>query len=145
MEPTFAPVHRPRPAAIPAARPGALAPLPLAFAGVLLGLMASLPGLSTAPAGAAVMGGARARPYAESVQTTRQAAAAVLARSGAESCLRGKLTNALLGLSASCAADGQRNALCQLADQAVVQLHWPLTFMDDTARRLLALIEPGEA
>jgi hypothetical protein len=112
---------------------------------MLLGLAASLPALGPAQAGGAVMGGARAIPYAESVQVTRKAAEAVLARSGAESCLRGKLTNALLGLSASCDAAGQRNALCELADQAVVQLHWPLSFMDDTSRRLLALIQDPDA
>ncbi|SBO44747.1 hypothetical protein [Cyanobium sp. NIES-981] len=133
---------------LPSAPPGrvALAParagrrVPGAGATVLLGLLACWSVLGVAPAEAAVMGGARVRPYAESVQATRKAAEAVLARSGAESCLRGKLTNALLGLSASCGASGERNALCQLADQAVVQLHWPLSFMDDTARRLLELI-----
>lgn len=135
----------PRPLQAMPRRQGRARNLPLACGGMLLGLAASLPALGPAPAGGAVMGGARALPYAESVQVTRKAAEAVLARSGAESCLRGKLTNALLGLSASCGAAGQRNALCELADQAVVQLHWPLSFMDDTSRRLLELIKDAEA
>jgi hypothetical protein len=101
---------------------------------------------SVAPSGvsAAVMGGARALPYPEAVQVTRRAAEAVLDRSGKESCLRGKLTNALLGLSASCGAAGESNALCALADRAVVQLSWPLDFMDETSRGLLELIKAGE-
>lgn len=86
---------------------------------------------------AAPMGAARARPYEEAVVLTRQAATAVLARSGRESCLRGKLTGALLGLSASCEAGNHRNALCDLADRAVVVPVWSLPFMDETARQLL--------
>lgn len=86
-----------------------------------------------------VAGGAKARPYVQAVQHTRKAAEAVLSRGGAESCLRGKLTNALLGLSASCATAGQNNSLCQLADQAVVQLNWTLPFMDTTSQQVLDL------
>ncbi|WP_225875756.1 hypothetical protein [Cyanobium sp. NS01] len=90
-------------------------------------------------------GGAKARPYYQAVQHTRKAAEAVLSRGGAESCLRGKLTNALLGLSASCEAAGQSNRLCQLADQAVVQLNWTLPFMDSTSRQLLDLSASGRS
>ncbi len=90
-------------------------------------------------------GGAKARPYDQAVQHTRKAAEAVLSRGGAESCLRGKLTNALLGLSASCEAAGQSNRLCQLADQAVVQLNWTLPFMDSTSRQLLDLSASGRS
>jgi hypothetical protein len=71
---------------------------------------------------------------------TQKAAEAVLARSGAESCLRGKLTKALLGLSASCEAGGLSTPLCVLADRAVVVPVWSLPFMDQTARQLLAQI-----
>jgi hypothetical protein len=91
-------------------------------------------------AGAATLGLARAQPYNQAVASTRQAAQAVLARSGKESCLRGKLTRALLGLSASCEAGGLSNALCDLAERAVVVPVWSLPFMDATARELLEQI-----
>lgn len=65
--------------------------------------------LSLSSARAAVMGAAKALPYAEAVDRTHTAAEAVLAGAGAETCLRGKLTNALLGLSSSCEAIGERN------------------------------------
>ncbi|AFY28708.1 hypothetical protein [Cyanobium gracile] len=92
----------------------------------------------------AVMGAPKALPYAEAVSRTHTAAEAVLAGAGAESCLRGKLTNALLGLSSSCEAKGERNPLCQLADKAVVVTPMTLAFMRDTSTRLLALID-GDA
>lgn len=88
----------------------------------------------------AVMGAPKALPYAEAVSRTHTAAEAVLASAGAESCLRGKLTNALLGLSSSCEARGERNPLCQLADKAVVVTPMSLAFMRDTATQLLVLI-----
>jgi hypothetical protein len=96
-------------------------------------------GMATVAAQAGVLGGARALPYAQAVVRSRGAAEAVRDRAGAESCLRGKLTNALLGLSASCQAERQDNALCRLADDAVVQLSWPLAFMDATATQVLEL------
>ncbi len=104
-----------------------------------------------AVAGVLVLGGGLApaavaappvRPYAEAVDRTRQAANAVLARSGDEACLRGKLTNALLGLSASCKADAQSGELCGLARSAAVVTPMSLRFMDDTSRRLLELTSP---
>ncbi|MFQ6538676.1 MULTISPECIES: hypothetical protein [Aphanothece] len=110
--------------------------LPLALLLVVLGA----PGVE-----AAIMGGPKARPYGESVERTRKAAEAVLGRRGTETCLRGKLTNALLGLSASCAASGERNGLCNLADTAVVQMGWSLEFMDATARDLLQLMSAAPA
>ncbi|MCT0201300.1 hypothetical protein KQ302_12190 [Synechococcus sp. CS-602] len=76
---------------------------------------------------------------AESVKTTRAAAVAILAKSGNEHCLRGKLTNALLGLSSSCEAEGQRSALCSFSDRVVVTTGWSVTFMENTAKELLAL------
>ena len=74
------------------------------------------------------------------IQHTSQAARAVLSRGGAESCLRGKLTRVLLELSSSCERNGVRDALCRLADQAVVVTPMSLSFMDQTAQRLLDLI-----
>ncbi len=97
--------------------------------------------LSLSSARAAVMGAAKALPYAEAVDRTHTAAEAVLAGAGAETCLRGKLTNALLGLSSSCEATGERNPLCRLADKAAVVTPMSLAFMRDTATQLLALID----
>jgi hypothetical protein len=91
----------------------------------------------------AVMGAPKALPYPEAVSRTHTAAEAVLAGAGAETCLRGKLTNALLGLSSSCEAKGERNPLCQLADSASVVTPMSLAFMRDTATRLLTLIDGG--
>lgn len=84
-------------------------------------------------------------PYDQAVANTDKAARAVLARAGRETCLRGKLTRALLGLSGSCEASGQRNALCTLADRAVVVTPMTLGFMDDTSRQLLELMHPSAA
>jgi hypothetical protein len=78
----------------------------------------------------------------EAVDQSRQAATAVLARSGDEACLRGKLTNALLRLSSSCKAAGADGELCDLARSAAVVTPMTLRFMDDTSRRLLELSSP---
>lgn len=101
--------------------------------------------LSLSSARAAVMGAPKALPYAEAVDRTHAAAEAVLAGAGAETCLRGKLTNALLGLSSSCEAKGERNPLCQLADKAAVVTPMSLAFMRDTSTQLLALIDAPAA
>jgi hypothetical protein len=83
-------------------------------------------------------------PYSEAVARTDKAARAVLARAGRESCLRGKLTNALLGLSRSCEQEARRDEnLCALADRAVVVTPMSVAFMDETSRELLRLIAPG--
>jgi hypothetical protein len=84
-------------------------------------------------------------PYDQAVANTDTAARAVLARGGRETCLRGKLTRALLGLSSSCEASGTRNALCSLADKAVVVTPMSLSFMDETSHQLLELIHPSSA
>ena len=78
-------------------------------------------------------------PFPEAVQASRVAAEAVLDRSGTEHCLRGKLTNALLGLSSSCEAHGQRSELCSFADRLVVTTGWSVAFMEASARQLLQL------
>jgi len=85
-----------------------------------------------APAKAAI-------PYPQAVSESRKAAQAVLDHAGAETCLRGKLTKVLLRLSASCEAAAERNALCSLADKAIVVTPMSLTFMEDTAHQLLDL------
>lgn len=92
---------------------------------------------------AAVVGGPKAYPYEQAVGTSLKAAEAVLGQTGTETCLRGKLTNAMLGLSASCEASGQRGPLCQLADQAaVITGLWSLDAMEDTARQVIKLAAP---
>ena len=88
--------------------------------------------LAFSPAKAAI-------PYAQAVIESRKAAQAVLAQAGAETCLRGKLTKVLLRLSASCEASAQHNALCKLADKAVVVTPMSLTFMKETAHQLIDL------
>lgn len=84
-------------------------------------------------------------PFSQAVANSEAAAKAVLARAGRETCLRGKLTRALLGLSNSCEASGTRNPLCSLADKAVVVTPMSLAFMDETAQQLLDLIQPGRS
>ena len=73
----------------------------------------------------------------------RQAATAVLAGAGAETCLRGKITRALLGLADSCTAAAEHGPLCALAEQAVVVTPMSLAFMRDTSRQILALSPPA--
>ncbi|MFO8236666.1 MAG: hypothetical protein R6U00_00125 [Prochlorococcaceae cyanobacterium] len=120
---------------IPRSRPGPARWLSrAAAAAVLAGFGTGL------PAAAAVMGGARALPYDQALGRTRAAAQAVLDRRGTQSCLRGKLTNALLTMVASCEAAGARNPLCELSNRAVVQPTWSVPFMEDTAREVLELI-----
>ncbi|MFN5163061.1 MAG: hypothetical protein ACK5IA_14485, partial [Cyanobacteriota bacterium] len=85
--------------------------------GLLLGLLLWA-GAASVQAGTAGSNGVL--PYPEAVRRSRLAAEAVLARGGAETCLRGKITRARVGLSASCAAGGGRYALGARGGQAVV-------------------------
>ena len=112
----------------------------------LWGRSALLPGLlataTIAVVGAPSLpahGGVPSPAHAQAIDRTKAAAWAVLDQSGTEHCLRGKLTNALLGLSASCAAAGAGSPLCELAERVVVTTGWSVTFMETTARQLLAL------
>ena len=117
-----------------------------------LSVMARLTGLSSfgvvasgfaAMASVAAVGSLQptcaAESYPEAVAFSRKAAHAVLNQEGRETCLRGKLTKALLKLSDSCDATGQSNALCKLASKAAVVTPMSLTFMEDTSRQLLDL------
>ena len=92
---------------------------------------------------AVVLGAAPAKPLPEAVAASRRAAQAVLARQGRQSCLIGKLTNALLGLSSSCEASGEHSALCELADHAAATTRWSMDFTDATARSVLELSGGG--
>jgi hypothetical protein len=78
-------------------------------------------------------------PWGQALETSRAAAEAVIKRSGSESCLRGKITNAMVGLSDSCDAAGRRDALCSLADQVVVDTNLSMASMDEAATKLLKL------
>ncbi|MFN7678202.1 MAG: hypothetical protein ACK5QW_06345 [Cyanobacteriota bacterium] len=105
-----------------------------------LGVLASgLTSLASVAAVGAPQAACAADPYPEAVAFSRKAAHAVLNQDGRETCLRGKLTKALLKLSDSCDATGQRNPLCALAAKAVVETPMSLTFMEDTSRQLLDL------
>jgi hypothetical protein len=104
-----------------------------------IGLLALLLAVGCHSAGlAGVMGSATPVPYSQAVERSRLAAKAVLERRGAEACLRGKLTGALLVLSASCEAETRQTPLCALAERAVVSSDWRLATMDDTALAILA-------
>jgi len=86
--------------------------------------------------------GIRQIPYPQAEQLTRTAAEAVIVRSGSESCLRGKLTNALLDLTMSCSATGRSSSLCKLAAQIASQEgEFSLAQMTTTAETLLDLLD----
>ncbi|MFM7360238.1 MAG: hypothetical protein ACKO6F_10800 [Cyanobium sp.] len=108
---------------------------------VVLALAAGLG--AAAAAGLPHPAGAAPPAHASVVVSTGNAARAVLARAGAESCLRGKLTRALLGLSSSCEREGRRDELCVLADRAAVVTPMTLAFMDETSRTILRMIDPA--
>lgn len=102
--------------------------------------MASIAAVGTAQPACA------AESYPEAVAFSRKAAQAVLNQEGRETCLRGKLTKALIKLSDSCDATGQTNPLCKLASKAAVETPMSLSFMEDTSRKLLELsgdAQPG--
>jgi len=120
-------------------RTGLLSPWGSLLPVLALLLAAAAPPAVAGAACAAGASGAGGRPLSESVQTTRAAAEAILAQSGTEHCLRGKLTNALLGLSKSCEVHGKRSELCVFADRVVVTTGWSVAFMETTARQLLQL------
>ncbi|MFM7235252.1 MAG: hypothetical protein ACKOYK_00540 [Cyanobium sp.] len=110
-------------------------PLAAASLAAALPLLAALAGPPAARA---------ADPYPEAVDFSRKAAKAVLNHEGRETCLRGKLTKALLKLSDSCDATRQTNPLCTLAGKAAVVTPMSLTFMEDTSRQLLELSGGGQ-
>lgn len=108
--------------------------------GALGGILTALTSVAAVGASVAVAQPAcAAEPFPEAVAFSRKAAQAVLAQDGRETCLRGKLTKALLKLSDSCDASGLRTPLCALASKAVVVTPMSLTFMEDTSRKLLEL------
>ena len=106
----------------------------------VVGALASgVASLASVAAVGAIQPACAAESYPEAVQFSRQAARAVLNQEGRETCLRGKLTKALLRLSDSCDATRQSNPLCTLAGKAAVVTPMSLTFMEETSRQLLEL------
>ena len=90
----------------------------------------------------ALQGLGRRLPYSKAEALTRTAAEAVLARSGSEDCLRGKLSNALLDLANSCQSEGRSSSLCSLADDvAAREAEFSLAEMTSTATNLLQIME----
>ena len=121
--------------------PGVTLPLGGAVAVAMVPAIFAATALATAVIAAPAC--AASLPYEVAVAKTDTAARAVLARGGRESCLRGKLTQALLGLTSSCETAALRTELCALADRAAVVTPMSLAFMDDTSRQLLRLIDPA--
>ena len=63
----------------------------------------------------------RAAPYPEASRDAATAAEAVIAGSGTEECLRGKLSNAMVKLSNSCDAANRSSPSCELASNIAGQ------------------------
>ena len=118
--------------------PGRVIAMSIQARSIQTGLLALLAVGWHPPALAGVMGAASPVPYPVAVERSRQAARAVLERRGTESCLRGKLSGALLVLSASCEAEARQTPLCALAEQAAVTSDWQSATMDASASAILA-------
>lgn len=99
-------------------------------------LLATLAGLAF-PAGAALA--VPGPTWSEALSEGRQAAEAVLGRTGSETCLQGKLMNAMVSVSDSCDADGRRSTLCTMAEDFIVGGVVPLSDMDVVSKRFLKL------
>lgn len=78
-------------------------------------------------------------PYPQAILKAKEAADAVLGRTGTEGCLQGKLMNAMVALSYSCDAAGKKNNVCNLADNFIMAGVPPLAQMDDVSQQLLKL------
>ena len=107
----------------------------------LLGLAVLSAGLLLAPAARA----ATPVPYPEAVANSRTTARMVLDQVAAESCLRGRLNRAMIKLSDSCAAQGERSELCRLADKVAATTPITPDLMVNASRRILELTEPVAA
>ena len=106
-----------------------------------LGLAWLAAGLLIAPAARA----ATPLPYPEAVANSRETAEMVLGKVAAESCLRGRLNRAMIKLSDSCAANGERSELCRLADKVAATTPITTDVMEGASRRILELTEPTSA
>lgn len=122
----------------PAIQRGLVFPRRVIARSIQTGLLALLAVGWHRPALAGVMGAASPIPYPVAVERSRQAARAVLERRGTESCLRGKLSGALLVLSASCEAEVRQTPLYALAEQVAVTSDWRSATMDASSKAILA-------
>lgn len=77
--------------------------------------------------------------YPQAILKAKEAADAVLGRTGTEGCLQGKLMNAMVALSYSCDAAGKKNNVCNLADNFIMAGVPPLAQMDDVSQQFLKL------
>ena len=80
--------------------------------------------------------------WPEAVGVGRRAAEAVLGRTGDETCLQGKLMNAMVSVYDSCEATERREPLCTLAEDFIVGGVVPLSEMDVVSKRFLKLSAP---
>jgi len=106
-----------------------------------LGLAWLAAGLLIAPAARA----ATPIPYPEAVANSRTTAHMVLDKVAAESCLRGRLNRAMIKLSDSCAANGEKGELCSLADKVAATTPITPDVMEGASLRILELTEPTSA
>ena len=77
--------------------------------------------------------------WPEAVTQGRQAAEAVLGRTGSETCLQGKLMNAMVSVSDSCDIEGKSSAVCTMAEDFIFGGVVPLSDMDVVSERFLKL------
>lgn len=77
--------------------------------------------------------------WAEAVQQGRDASEAVLGRTGTETCLQGKMINALIEVSNRCDEGDGNPELCTLAEDNVLSGVQPLSVLDDVSKQFLKL------
>lgn len=106
---------------------------PAGIALVAAGLLGALPAARAAAP----------QPYDQAVANSRKTAHMVLDKVAAESCLRGRLNRAMIKLSDSCAAHGQRGELCNLADRVAATVPVTPELMQEASQRILQLTEPS--
>ena len=77
--------------------------------------------------------------WAEALQQGREASQAVLGRTGTETCLQGKMINALIEVSNRCDEGDGNPELCTLAEDNVLSGVQPLSVLDDVSKQFLKL------
>ena len=77
--------------------------------------------------------------WAEAVQQGREASQAVLGRTGTETCLQGKMINALIEVSNRCDEGDGNPELCELAEANVLIGVQPLAVLDRVSKEFLKL------
>ena len=77
--------------------------------------------------------------WAEAVQQGREASEAVLGRTGTETCLQGKMINALIEVSNRCDEGDGNPELCELAEANVLSGVQPLSVLDQVSKDFLKL------